>query len=151
VPELLVLPQVGELPALPTVGADELHGHPVHQRLRPGQRAQAEQPEHRGADRSLIEHQLWIVADQPEDGADGDTSQDQDADRVHPAVLDDADDHPGGGEHAAQHERRHRAEAGRAQQVVGDERSRDIEDRDHRDRAQPAGVHVAYSIGRIDL
>jgi hypothetical protein len=91
------------------------------------------------------------VADQPEDGADGDAGQHQGADRIHPAVLDDAGDHLDRREHPAQHERAHRAEAMRVEQVEGDEGPRDVEDRDHRDRAQSAGVHVSYSIGRFDL
>jgi hypothetical protein len=39
----------------------------------------------------------------------------------------------------------------RAKQVVEQQGSADIEDRDHRDRPQPPDVHGAYSIGRFDL
>jgi hypothetical protein len=111
VPELLVLPQVGELAPLRAIGADELHGEPVHQRLRPGERAKAEQPEHPGADRPLVQYQLRVVTDQTEDGTDRYAGQHQGANRVHPAARDDAGDHLDGREHAAQHERGHRAEA----------------------------------------
>jgi hypothetical protein len=91
------------------------------------------------------------VAQQAEHRADRDAGQHQDADGIDPAVPADADDHSGGREHTAQHERGHQAQPGRTQQVVSRQRPGDVEDRDLRDRAQSSEIHGADNIGRIDL
>jgi hypothetical protein len=110
------LPEGFEVAPLRGVGADELDGEPVDQRAAGPERAEAQEPEHCGGHRALDQHQPRIAAQQPENGADRDAGQDQDADRVRAPVTDQADEHAEGGQGATQDERGHRTLPGRAQQ-----------------------------------
>jgi len=78
------------------------------------------------------------VAGQAEHGAHHDAGQDHHPDDVEPPVRHGADNDAQGRQHAADHERGHRAHPGRAQQTVGDQRPAEIEDDDHRDLARAA-------------
>jgi hypothetical protein len=116
VTEAGVLPEGFELTALRGVRADELDGEPVDQRAARPERAEAQQPEHRGGHGALDQHQPGIAAHQSKDSADRDADQDQDPDGVDAPAADQPGGDAQGRQGAAQDERGHRALPGGAQQ-----------------------------------
>jgi hypothetical protein len=91
------------------------------------------------------------VTDQPEDRAHRNPGQHQDTDRINPPVPDGANSHAQGREHPAQQQGCHGRHAGRTQHFVGHQRGGNVEDHDHRDRAELATLGGGRSGGSAGI